>query len=179
MGKRGPESFVERSKPLKSQGMKGRMVRRTLLKKGKNALQTYRSGWRRMWTFGEDRLRRWGIPEPDTWPEDNLMGGVMWATPQDLRRAPITGARCARVLELAWERGATVPILKLMRKSMSYLHLLATGIPKSNFPEVNAMFKSLDLKQCAASTPNLPIKILDPEAHKRASISVGGSRLTN
>ena len=62
---------------------------------------------------------------------------------------------------------------------MSYLHLLSTGIPKSNFPEVTAMFKSLDLKQCAASTPNLPIKILSPEAHKRASISVGGSQQTN
>jgi len=66
-----------------------------------------------------------------------------------------------------------------MRKSMSYLHLLATGIPKSNFPEVAAMFKSLDLTQCTASTPNLPIRILDPEAHKRACISVAGSQPTN
>ena len=149
------------------------------MSKSKNALQTYRSGYRRMWDFARDHLIRWKIPEPDSWPKNNLMGGVMWSSPQEYRKNALTGARCARVLELAWERGVTLPVLKLIRKSCSFLHLLSTGTPKSNFPEVAAMFKTLDVKQCAPKTPLLPTRVITPEAQRRASISESGNQQTN
>ena len=122
------------------------MVRRCLMGKSKNALACYRQGYRRMWDHGRDHLIRWKIPEAD----NNIMGGVMWGTPQEYRRNPLSGFRCARILELSWERGCTLPILKLIRKSCSYIFLLSTGIPHENFPEVLAMFRTLNPNQPAA-----------------------------
>ena len=169
VGKRGPKSWSERATKPRRMGMKGRMVYRTLKAKGSSALQTYRSGFRRMWDFARDHLTKWKIPEPGSWDKKNLFRGTMWSSSTEYRKRPLSGTRCARVLELCWERGITVDNLKVVKKCMSCIYLLATGIPSSNFPQVTAMFKTLDLKRCGAKKRStLPTKILAPVQLKNA-----------
>ena len=168
LGRRGPKSWREKAKSQPRMGMKARMVRRVLMSKSRHALQTYRSGCRRAYEFGADHWKRWGIPVPDTWPKGNIFGGVMWGSPQDYRNHPLSGVRCARLLELAWERGITEPNLKLIRKFTSCLFLLKTGTPKSNFPEVNAMFATLNLNMCAPKADRKPKRVVAPEQLKTA-----------
>ena len=142
--------------------MRGRMTYRLNKMKSKSTLQMYRSGFRRMWDYAPDRLSKWKIPRPGSW-RFNQMGGVMWASPAEYRRNPLSGKRCALVLEIAHERECSKDNLKLMRKTCSFLFQLDTGTSGENFPDVNAMMKTLDMKQCGSPSKSLlPSRIISP-----------------
>ena len=148
--------------------MLGRMVWRVFEKRKGACFQAWRSGWSLFFEYGQDHLTRWQVPKPGSWSKTNVFKGHMPGTPAEYRKVPLTGKRCARILELAWERGITLPNLKVMRKTMSLLYLLETGVEKSNYSKVNAMFKSLNLKKCGAKKSNLPTKIVSSAQLKTA-----------
>ncbi len=72
------------------------------------------------------------------------MGGVMPATPAEYRKNPLSGERCARLLEIAYNKGATESQMKQLRKTCSFFYQLKTGLSGSNFTEVKAMFGSFN-----------------------------------
>lgn len=85
------------------------------------------------------------------------------------RRHPLSGTQCARVLELAYEKGATLSQLKLIRKTCSFVFQLDTGITSENYPVVAGMFKSFDITTCSPPTRSLkPTRIPDIQAYKDA-----------
>ena len=142
--------------------MKARMSHRVLTTLLKNSTrQAYRSGWYTMWDYAGAELKQWGIPQPGTfYPDDNVMGGVMFSTSAEYRKHPLSEDRCARVLELMFERGCLVSELKLVRKTCSFIHLLDTGIASKNYPLVDGMYRSFDIKACAPPTKQLkPMRI--------------------
>jgi len=150
-------------------GMKGRMTFRLNKMKSKSTLQMYRSGWRRMWDYAPEHLTRWKIPKADSWDPSNQMGGVMWATPAEYRRNPLSGNRLALILETAFDNGCSADNMKLMRKTCSFLYQLHTGQSGENFPVVNGMMVTLDLKRCGPPSKSLiPTKILPPPKMREA-----------
>jgi len=149
--------------------MKGRMVFRVNRMKNKETLQIYRCGFHTMWEYAKDHLLKWGIPKAGSWNPKNQMGGDMWATPAEYAKKPLSGFRCARILELAYERGCSWDKIKLMRKTCSYLYCLKKGHSGKNFSEVNGMMKSLDPKGCAPPSKSMiPTKIINPDQLKVA-----------
>ena len=123
-----------------------------------------------MWKYAGPQMRAWKIPERGSWASDNQMGGVMWATPTEYAKRPISGKQLARVLEIAFDtKKCPVTQLRQMRKTCSYIYSLATGKQGQNFDDVDAMFKSFDLKECGPPLRSVaPTKVASPNQLKRA-----------
>ena len=149
--------------------MKGRMVYRMTKMKSKHTLKVYKAGWYQMWKRAGNLLKSWKIPEPGSWDKYNQMGGRMWATPAEYRRNPLSGNRCALVLEHAYDNKVPLDTLKQMRKTCSFLYHLKTGISGKNFPIVDAMMECLDPRGCGPKKCSLtPTKIISPEQLRTA-----------
>ena len=149
--------------------MKARMVYRGLKMKNPATRQAYRSGIYAMWQYASVILTKWGIPKPGSWSKTNMMGGVCWASPAEFRRNPLSETQCALVLETCFEGGCPLSTLKLVSKACSFIYQLDTGIPSSNYGEVRGMFKTFDLKLCAAASKSLgPLRIPLPLQLKQA-----------
>ena len=146
--KPGPKSYYDDylSKKKPKMGCKARMVARYMAMQSPATRQMNRSGFKAMNRFAGVMLRRWGIPEPGGFDKNNPHGGVMWGSPQEFRKFPLSGHQLALVLEAAGEGGASESTVILIKKTCSYLHLLKTGIPTQNFTLVSGMYKTLNPK---------------------------------
>ena len=142
--RRGPQSLCARAQKPKHMGMRARISWRLLAKKSKDTKKAYRSGYYRFWEFAEKELKEWGIPEPNSFSKSNQLGGVVYASPGEYRKKPLSGDRCARVIELAYEKGATDATIKQMSKCASHLYQLKSGVNGDNFPDVKGMIESFD-----------------------------------
>ena len=165
VGKRGPKSSFEKVKWPPKMGMKGRMVKRLLLQRTHHCLKVYKNGWQQMWNWAPELLTRWKIKRPGQYDKDNIMGGELWGTPSEYRNNhPLSGPRCARVLEHAHSKRVPYDTLRQMRKTCSYIYMLHEGVGEENFAVVNSMMKSLDKRQCGEKRKQLvPTKIMNPE----------------
>jgi len=90
-----------------------------------------------MWRFAPDLLRKWKVPKVGEFQKTNLHGGRLWGSYTEWHRKPITARRIALIFEkCALNTNCSDAVLKQTSKTLSYLYLLETGVPKSNWPSL-------------------------------------------
>ena len=143
-----------------------------LERRNKLTLKGYVAGWYAMWKWAPSLLRGWGIKPPRTYDRRNIFGGVLWGTPAEYRNNhPLSGQRCARVLERAFEKKVPLGQLLQMRKTCSLIYMLHSGEGGKNFPVVDSMVRCLgpDERNCGPKVRSLvPTKIMSPDQLKES-----------
>lgn len=133
--KPGPKSLLELCKAPKGAGLKARMVHRYITECcDKDARAAYRKGFNAMWRFAPRLMRKWKVPESGQFDKLNVHGGRLWGGYTEWHKRPITALRIAHIFEeCALNQNCSNSVLCQISKTMSYLYLLETGIPKKNW----------------------------------------------
>ena len=136
--KPGPKSLLEKHVAPKGAGLKARTIHRFVTEiQSESARSQARKGFNAMWRFAPDLMRKWKVPKVGEFQKTNLHGGRLWGSYTEWHRKPITARRIALIFEkCALNTKCSDAVLKQISKTLSYLYLLETGVPKSNWPSL-------------------------------------------
>ena len=144
-------------------GAKARMCARYMAMESLDKKKDNRKGFYAMWKYAAPLLTKWKIPKAGEFDENNAHAGKMWGSPQEFRRYPLTERRLALILEAVYEGGAPKSTVERVRKTCSFIFMLKTGVPLTNFPKVTGMWRIL--QRCdfipKQATPQ-PIRVPTP-----------------
>ncbi len=136
--KPGPKSLLEKHVPPKGAGLKARTIHRFVTEiQSESARSQARKGFNAMWRFAPSLLRKWKVPKVGEFEKTNIHGGRLWGSYTEWHKKPLTARRIALIFEkCALNMECSDCVLKQISKTMSYLYLLQTGIPRSNWPSL-------------------------------------------
>ena len=169
--KPGPKSFLEKCRPPKRTGLKGRMIHRYVTQlMSKEARSAYRKGFRAMWRFASSLMRKWKVPKPGDFDKTNVMGGEMWGSFSEWKSRPITANRIGLIFEeCALNFECSDSVLCQISKCMSFLFLLQTGEPGRNWKTLPGLKLTLKKRKKIATQQTVkPEHVVTPDELTRA-----------
>ena len=112
-------------------------------------------------------MKRKGLKRPGEFDPNNIHGGKLWASKRECK---LTDNMAGNIIERCYEsRKCGEAQLKQVRHSLSYAYYLTSKIQGKNYPEVDAQWKTFDLRSLpGVKRPLKPKRIPTPENLKSA-----------
>ena len=165
--KRGPVSFMEKSKLPRYAGIKTQIQAKRDKKKSIYTRKVHRYGFKLMWRTVPNVLQKNNIKKPGEFDKRNIHGGITWGLPRECnmtnRLARNVMFKCIQSKKLTYDQ------LRAVRKALAYSHELKGGQSGENWEGVKVAWDTLEQKDLPDKKRNLlPLRIPTPQSLKKA-----------